>query len=526
MPICLDGRVARIGLPGGAGRVFGTGRHSENRDSCAHRVQKWADALFAPRTDIFAYFQLTLDNGSDRPLQLVTTDVSVPAPDHLAAGRVDTAAGLAAHSGRTLAWVDVSALEGTLLVAAALAVEGVLEFATPTPDVRHLRVDKGGMELTPVALSGGHFRSSATKMDWATEVVPEATATTEAICTELVRVACDPDLPPDLQAECLAWRDACVLPSFDAVGPALRDSCYRMDDPRLRLIPYPSHAVPIPSEPMAPLPGPPDQRLIPPWATSISRHALKGGYAKLSRQARMRTHERMLYCLRRSAAPDFKLGDDPMEGAPPPILCAFGAEGCQPWAAKLVAADQVLVQLPGKIALRDHSRPPNTHWNTVYLDSFLSKSIDQGLRCAAVSHGFSYLCEREAPIALYQDHLGSMYERGLGSVHKEIDRLHKLGRYTMRIYDVNSVDFDSQFPTVFGGNGAVKRDSDPMRDRRIVDSFKPRKKHLTVDRKTVVVSVGESCGLTESKRLHREASARPGLHPESQGPHDIHPVAG
>tara|TARA_B110001450_G_scaffold154698_1_gene144299 strand:+ start:611 stop:10615 length:10005 start_codon:yes stop_codon:yes gene_type:complete len=500
-PICFDGSEPRVGMPGGsASSAIGTLTRRENRDSCASRAQTWADALFAPRTDVYAYYQVTLDAGEPGELLVVGALISSPPPADLAAGRVDSVADLAAHCGVGLAWTSIAVLTGDLYVAAAAVVQNLAEFSGATPEIQQLRVTRGAMELAPVVMPQGAIRTCATPIPWC-EVCEESERVVREVAEELRRVASLESTTPDLRIELHGWLDVCLPPKLEQISPALRQSCYKADDPRLRDIPYPSHAVPVPTEPLAPLPAAPDQRLIPPWATSLSRHALTPDTARDLRRARVRLHERLLW--------SWQHGND-MTGAPEPIFFAFGLEGYRPWAAKLVSMGHVLVQhSPTVIRLRDHSETPATHWNRDYLGSFLRNSVDRSLYDSVMTHGFTHLADRE-PITYVQDHLLSMYQRGLASLHQEIGRLGRLKRYELQVMPVDSVDIVGQLPTVFGANGSVPRPSDPSRDRRIVDSKAPRKRRLTFDKKHVVVSVGASCGWDESKRLHRESAPRPG----------------
>ena len=428
---------------------------------------------------------------------VVASLVADPPPADLASGRVDTPAQLAAHTGPTLAWASANALSGRLYLAMGGAWTGLLEMSRPTEVLQHARITYGALELTAVLPPGGTVRSGATKMSWATEVVPEAMATTEALRTEIRRVCADPELPADVRDTLSEWHDAVRAPAFNEINQTLRESCYRADDPRLAALPFPSHGVPVPTDPMAPLPPAPDPRLVPAWATSLERHALLPEYARELHLARSRLHERLLWSLQHT-------GD--MTEAPAPRFLAFGPEGYQPWAAKLVAAGHVLDEIDGKIVIRDHSKPPPPIWNVQYLDNFLSGSIDRGLRCAVVTHGFSYLTERP-PITIVQDHMLSIYKRGLRSVHQEMLRLTNLNRYDVKLfpegYRIHSL------PCVFGANGTVHRTSDPGRDRRIVDGKAPRRKRMTLDKKTVVHSVGVSCGWDDSKTIHRASNSRP-----------------
>ena len=498
LPITFDGGVTRIGLPGGSsvaaiGRLVG----ADNRDSCGMQAQTWADSLFAPRGDVYAYYQATLDRDSEAPLLVVTAVVEKPPPHDLAAGRVDTARALLDHVGPGLAWASIDAVEGRLFIALGASQVGLAEMSKPTEEIRRTRVTRGGLELTPVVMRGGTVRSCATPMDWTTEVVPEALATCEALREEFRRLSAVPGTPPDIVASLSVWYDAIKMPAFEQVNPQLRKSCFRADDPRLAQIPFPSHAVPVPSDPMAPLPGPPDQRLIPPWATCLHTHALRPAYAKQMEKARVRVHERLLWSWQHN-------GD--MTGAPDPIFFAFNSEGYQDWAAKLVRAGHVLEQGDGCILLQDHSRMPPTFWGIDYMDAFLRHSIDQGLHCATCTHGFSYLCERD-PTTLVQDHLKSIYARGLDSVHKEMFRLTTLKRYGMVTF---GGDFRAtRLPCMYGANGTVPRASEPWRDRRICDGRSPRRVRLTWDRSARVLSIGDTCGWEESKAIHRAAGQKP-----------------
>jgi hypothetical protein len=88
---------------------------------------------------------------------------------------------------------------------------------------------------------------------------------------------------------------------------------------------------------------------------------------------------------------------------------------------------------------------------------------------------------------------------GFRSIHPRL-RLPADNQYFDRIHSL---------PCVFGANGTVHRTSDPGRDRRIVDGKAPRRKRMTLDKKTVVHSVGVSCGWDDSKTIHRASNSRP-----------------
>ena len=499
LPILVDGQVTRIGLPGGSlaaafGRPIGNG----SRDSCGLQAQSWTDSLFAPRDDVYAYYQMTVDVDSASPLLVVTAVVNHPLPHDLASGRVDSTSALLAHTGPGLAWASADALEDRLFLALGASQIGLAEMTAPACEYRRARVTRGGLELTPVVMRGGTVRSGATRMDWQTEVVPEALATCEALRTEFRRLCSVPGTPPDLVEGYKSWYDAIKRPAFEQINPQLRSSCFRADDPRLASIPFPSHAVPVPSDPMAPLPDPPDQRLVPSWATCLETHALRPAYRKELLKARARVHERLLWSWQHN-------GD--MVGAPPPIFFAFNSEGYEEWAAKLVRAGHVLEQGDGCIRLSDLSRMPPSLWNIDYLDAFLRFSIDKGLHCATCTHGFSYLCERD-PTTMVQDHLQSLYGRGLGSVHKEMSRLTTLKRYgVVKFPQGLNV---TRLPVLYGANGTVPRPSDPSRDRRICDGRSPRKQRKTWDKSSRVLSIGDTCGWDASKAIHRAASHKPG----------------
>ena len=496
LPVCFDGGAIRIAFPGGGRTLaFGTGPRGGDRDACGKRAQKWCDSLFAPRVDVFAYYQTTMWESSDRPLLVVTAVVANPPPSDLEGNRVDEASQLVPSGGVHLRWASLGALDGRLYVAAGAAWECLRQFYEPTAPLMRADVTTGRLELTPVAMAGGRVRSSATKMDWKTEVVPEALAVTEQIQREITRRMQDGALPPDIREELNMWYDAVTPPAFADIGPQLRESCFRADDARLAHIPFPSHAVPVPTEPMAPPPPPPDQRRVPQWATSLEKHALLHTYARELKKARLRVHERLCHCI-------LHKGD--MTGAPPPIFFAFGPEGYQPWARKLIEEGHELYESEGRIFIRDCSGRPEPIWNVDYLDGFLQHSPNQGLR-SGVKQGFSYLSDR-GPFTVCQDHLLSIYHRGLDSVLKEMTRLTSLKRYTQEEFE-NGFRITS-LPRSWGANGTVPRPSELWRDRRIVDGMAPRRLRYTHDKKTVVPSIGGSCGWHESKRMHREFDTR------------------
>ena len=58
------------------------------------RGQSWADALFAPRTDVMVYYQLTLWEESDAPCLVTASIIGHPLPAGLADASVNTTLGL------------------------------------------------------------------------------------------------------------------------------------------------------------------------------------------------------------------------------------------------------------------------------------------------------------------------------------------------------------------------------------------------------------------------------------------------
>ena len=127
LPLCMDGGAARVGLPRGDPPLcYGKRVGPENRDSCARPAQGWADALFAPRTDVFVYYQLTLWEDTDSSCLVTAACISHPPPEGLAQAAADSPEALSMASGPELVWASLGALQGRLYVAVGAAVESLV----------------------------------------------------------------------------------------------------------------------------------------------------------------------------------------------------------------------------------------------------------------------------------------------------------------------------------------------------------------------------------------------------------------
>ena len=178
----------------------------------------------APRDDVHVFYQMTVDETSDHPLLVVAAAVTDPPPISLEWGRVDSPDDISNHVGPSLLWAATSLLAGRLYVAAGATIMLLDQMARPSVDFRQVRVTTGRLELTPVVMQGGTIRSSATKMDWETEVIPEALATTAEIAAEVRRNMSRADLPPDIVIALGEWYDVIRPPAFDQINPQLRKS--------------------------------------------------------------------------------------------------------------------------------------------------------------------------------------------------------------------------------------------------------------------------------------------------------------
>jgi hypothetical protein len=336
--------------------------------------------------------------------------------------------------------------------------------------------------------------SGATKVSWA-EVVRRSAAAMSKLRAELARVIRDPSTFPDIREQLCLWLDVCSKEvDFGDVTPALQDSCYEADDVRLATMPFSSYAVPVRSLPMAPLPAPPDQSCVPPFALDWG-NCIKPYYFGKLLERFLQMRARLRFALRHGT----------FAGAPAVEFLAFGLDGVMDWAARLLARGNTIVRVGGRLRLKDCSTAPETHWNRAAMAHALRDSQDYGLCDAVLTHGMSYLADL-APIVMIADHLGSLCD-GFESVHKELARLADKGWYQVFLsvrLDEGKLDLPC-LPLRCVPHGSVARKLEPDRFRRIVDNGQPRRVRFTLGARQRVISMADACGWDEGKAIRRAA---------------------
>ena len=498
LPVTMAAGEPRVGLPAGcSGSLIGIERSFTGRDADSSLGQKWADALFAPRLDIYSGWHTTLDRESALELSITAVVISDPPPSGLAQRLASTAAELAEFSGVELVWATASAIEHERLFRAVGALlTSVVEFTRPAPVLTRVDMVTGAMELAPVAPRGVVVASNCTHLAWDAVLQRNHTALVE-LRAELKCVIAHPDTLPDVAASLTLWLDCCSKDvDLGSITPSLQDSCYEADDPRLAELPFPAHAVPVASLPMAPLPPPPDQGRVPPWALDWD-HVIKPWFYERLLASLRAMHKRLLYMLAHGT----------VEGAPSMTFFAFGVEGFMDWAARLLEEGHTLERVDGRIRLKDCSYPPDTHWERGPLAHALRHSFDLGLRDGVLTHGISYLADLE-PVIMVCDHLQSLPD-GFASVHTELARLADKGWY--RIFNASRLD-DGKLdlpcaPCRYCSQGSVARSLEKARFRRVVDNRQPRRIRFLAGSQPPrrVLSLAEACGWDESKAIRREA---------------------
>ena len=399
---------------------------------------------------------------------------------------------LAERSGAELVWASLGAIRHSRLFRAVGAlIMSLHDFTRPAPAPVRADVTTGALEITPVATRGVMIASNCTKLAWA-DVHERSVKVMEECRAELRRMIRDPDTPPDMREQLNMWLDCCKTPDLGDITPALQESCYEADDPRLATLPFAAFAVPVRSEHMAPLPPPPDQSCIPEWALDWDNVIKPWFYDKtLTTLIDLRTRL------------NYALTHDTFVGAPRVEFLAFGCNGCMDWAARLLERGNTLIRVDGRIRLKDCSHAPATHWHRDAMGRALARSHDHGLRDAVLTHGISYLADLQ-PILMISDHLQSLAE-GMVSVHKELARLADKGWYSvlnMTRLDEGKIDLGC-LPMRCVSHGSVSRRLEPNRRRRVVDNRQPRRVRYLLGTKTRVSSLADACGWDESKRIRK-----------------------
>ena len=495
LPLSVADGVPRVALPaGGVGRLFGIERDFITRDSDSSTGQKWADALFAPRLDIYSGWQLTLDRETDLELSVTGGFVSSPPPERLDSLKADTPEEVAARTGPDLVWASLAAIVHPRLYRAVGALIASLhEFTRPAPLPTRVDVTTGAMAAAPVAARGVSIASNCTRLAWP-EVVRRCKEGVAGCREALMRAIRDPLTPPDLREQLSLWYDCCKDPDLGDISPALQASCYEADDPRLAHLPFAAFAIPVRSEHMAPLPPPPDQSCVPPWALDWD-NAIKPWFYSRAVTSMISVRERLRYAVVHAT----------FVGAPLVKFFAFGVEGLVDWAARLVGRGGKLQRVDGRLRLQNCSHAPATHWRRDALAHALRHSQDFGLCDGVLTHGISYLADLD-PIVMISDHLLSLAD-GIISVHKELARLTDKGWYQMfpaARLDEGKLDLP-MLPVRYVPHGSVARKLEPNRFRRVVDNGQPRRRRTLAGTDTAVVSMAAACGWDESKQLRRQA---------------------
>ena len=494
IPIYLKGNETRFGVLGGQPlRVVGWESRPTSKEADSTRARKWDESLFPGRSDVHAFWLLSRSDVCGKANVSITSCCVVdPPPDGLQWRSVDSAVGFGPVPSRNLLWATLDAIDcARLRQTCQMLWLSMSELAMPMPRNTSLEPLTGAMNLTPITPAGTQVSTHATKLPW-DDAVADGFAAVESCRTHLTAAIDSGLYASDITAELCAWLDMCRPPRLGDIGLHLQDSCYRFDDTRLASIRYPHHTRTVPTLPMAPLPLPPIQSLVPSSATSWSHVLLPDTYKACERYFReMRAWH--LYVLRHATA----------QGAPSVKQVAFGPEGLHDWAARLVERGEVLVRQEGRIQLMDRSVIPPTHWNRSYLQEVLADSMDAGLRDAVVTHGVDFLAELP-PVTVLLRHLPGLAD-GYHSVNSELLRLTGLSwyNYSPAYAPDGSLEF-GMIPLRMIAHMAVPR-AKSGRYRRVADNGQPRRPLRTLDGKILVQSLAEACGWDESKAMRRAA---------------------
>ena len=265
----------RIGLPAGQnGMIFGTPEGSLSERALLH-CQRWSDTLFAPRTDAHAHWFATVDGQGDikEQMEIFGVLVSDPPPPLFFERRIDDLATLAAMEGPAPVWPSLDSLcDSPLYLIAATAISVALRKVGPMAEPMPTGVTLGALAPTRVAFQQTPIHTMSTKISW-DQAVCRARHATDALRLAFTNAINNCRDDPEAQDNLVGWVTALHEPNLAEVPSALRLECREADDPRLANIAHPMVARPVPSDPLEPLPPPPDQSVVPRWATDW-HHAL------------------------------------------------------------------------------------------------------------------------------------------------------------------------------------------------------------------------------------------------------------
>ena len=455
----------------------------------------WDATLLPGRADVHAFWLVSLELPHRDPISITSTNVTRPPPSDLEWRCVDAASGFGDQPSGSLLWATLDAIEeGDVRRACAELQESMRQFWEPTTPLRSVDIRTGALDLSPITQPGMRVSTHATRLPWE-QALARGEAVVIRVRAQLTAAIASGTYPPDICAELQGWLDVCKPPRVSDVTPELRESCYALNDSRLATIPYASHARSIETLAMAPLPGPPDQSRVPSYAVDW-RHAVKGTYYRASQKYHTQMHSWLLYVYKHGTT----------DGAPYVGQVAFGIEGYEPWAAELIAEGHTIVREGGRLQLLDQSQPPATHWHRPYLAEVLAHSRDEGLKCAILTHGVSFLADLEPQTVLLR-HLPGLAGDGFSSVNKELLRLTGKQWYGMQFAygepgDINFGTLPGRCISIM----AVPRGKEMTRWRRVSDNRQPRRALFTIGKiRKRVISLADACGWDESKRIRREA---------------------
>ena len=251
-----------------------------------------------------------------------------------------------------------------------------------------------------------------------------------------------------LRVSLQGWVDRIARPPLDDIPDELWTSAMEASDPCIALHPYPSHAVPVSTPPLPPLPKPPPTGAVPRWARDW-HHALRpqAFFFLLDLMKRSRSYARE----------HATLGERATARKPPTV--ALGPEAFRPWAKKLIERGEVLVRDAHGLRVLDRSKAPPSHFGKPYIaEKVLNASSDFALRDGILTHGIMFtLGAPLPPYLLIQQNMNSIAD-GLETVHSELEKMETRGWYTREVdaLDAGVLPFDCM-PVWFNPNGAVPR---------------------------------------------------------------------
>jgi len=353
----------------------------------------------------------------------------------------------AGHEG--VAWVSLAALAGTPIERlAVLAMQRCRSFAERVAPSIFNSVTLGAMDPVRVAQdAGAAVAARATRVEWE-DVPPRATDALVAL-RDALSSAIDGECNGLSMAErddLAGWRSRIEPPPFADVPVEMRHLAREADDGRFASIPFPAEVQRVATDPLPPLPPPPDQTKVPDDACDWD-DALEGWAYDLVLKYMLG----MRRCLR------FVAAHGTFEGAPMPGAVAFGVEGFRPWARRCVLEGHTIVRRDGRLCLLDCSSAPKTHINRTYVARMLEGSPDHALRDMMITHGAVFLADVEPQVVL-QPPLRSLAD-GFVPVHVEMLKMVEAGWYQVvkadRL-DEGKVDF-ACLPCRYTPPGAVPK---------------------------------------------------------------------